>query len=520
MAERYLLVMRGIRKAFGPAVALDGVELRVRPGEIHGLLGGNGAGKTTLMNVLFGLYRADAGEILVRERPVHIRSPREAMSLGIGMVHQQFLQVPTFTVIENIVLGTALPNRPLMDLAGARENVRALTERFGLSLDLEALLAGLPMGVRQRVEIVKALYRGVELLILDEPTTMLTPQQVDALFSSLKVMVQSGLSVIFITHKLREVLAVSDRITVLRNGRSVATFAREEASEQGLVRAMVGQAVNVEQSLLFARGQHELTLAQTGERARLELEDLGVPDADGQPALEGWSLSVREGEVLGVAGVAGNGQHALAEALMAVRPRQGRLRLDGADVSSLPTRELLARGLAYVPENRWEDGSLARASVAHNLILGSQRRPPFSQGRFLNWGSIRTQAQRLITDFNIQTRSPEALAGDLSGGNLQRVMLARALALEPRVLILHSPTQGLDIASIEFIYQQVVKRKRAGCSTLLISENLDELFLLCNRVVIIYRGRMAGTLERGQFDPYAAGRLMSGIAAPAGQAVA
>jgi simple sugar transport system ATP-binding protein len=368
------------------------------------------------------------------------------------------------------------------------------------------------MGVRQRVEIVKALYRGVKLLILDEPTTMLTPQQVDALFHSLKVMVQAGLSVIFITHKLREVLAVSDRITVLRNGRSVATLTRAEASEHGLVWAMVGQEVDVEQSLLFARGEHEAALAQTGERARLEMEDLSATDPEGRPALEAWSLTVREGEIVGVAGVAGNGQHALAEALMAVRPRRGRVRLDGADVSGLSTRDLLARGLAYVPENRWEDGSLARASVADNLILGAHRRPPFSAGRFLNWRAIRSRAQALIAEFNIQTRGPEAIAGDLSGGNLQRVMLARALAQEPKVLILHSPTQGLDIASIEFIYRQLLKHKRSGGSTLLISENMDELFLLCNRVAVIYRGRIAGMLERGRFDAYAAGRLMSGMA--------
>ncbi len=508
-----LLLMRGIRKAFGPVVALDGVDLRIQRGEIHGLLGGNGAGKTTLMNVLFGLYRADAGEIHVRGRPVQVRSPREAMALGVGMVHQQFLQVPTFTVAENIILGTRLRNLPALDLAGPRQRIRQLAEQFGLALDPDARLEGLPMGVRQRVEIVKALYRGVELLILDEPTTMLTPQQVDALFGSLRAMVQAGLSVIFITHKLREVLAVADRITVLRNGRSLATVDRAAASEQGLLKAMVGQEVDIAGSVLFARAEHEADLAHVGEAVRLQVDGLTAADPAGSPALDDWSLSLRQGEVVGVAGVAGNGQHALAEALMAIRPRRGRVLLDGADVTALPTRDLLARGLAYVPENRWDDGSLARASVAHNLILGAHRRRPFSDGRFLDWRAIRERATALIAEFNIQTRGPEAVAGDLSGGNLQRVMLARAFSQDPKLLILHNPTQGLDIPSTEFVYRQLLQRKRSGQATLLISENLDELFLLSNRLAVIYRGRLAGVLERGQFDPYAVGRLMSGVGA-------
>jgi simple sugar transport system ATP-binding protein len=277
---------------------------------------------------------------------------------------------------------------------------------------------------------------------------------------------------------------------------------------------MVGEAVNVERSLLFARGQHEAALAQVGDAARLELEEVSALGPDGRPALEGWSLALRAGEIVGVAGVAGNGQHALAEALMGIRPRAGRVRLDGEEVSHLGTQALLAHGLAYVPENRWDDGSLARASVAHNLILGAHRRPPFSAGGLLDWRAIRGRAQALIRDFNIQTRGPDAVAGDLSGGNLQRVMLARAIAMEPKVVILHSPTQGLDIASIEFVFQQLLQRKRAGAAALLISENLDELFLLCNRVVVIYRGRMAGVLERGRYDAYAAGRLMSGLGLP------
>jgi simple sugar transport system ATP-binding protein len=519
MPDADLLVMSGIRKSFGPVRALDGVDLRVQPGEIHGLLGGNGAGKTTLMNVLFGLYRADAGEIQVAGRPVQVASPRQAMGLGIGMVHQQFLQVPSFTVAENIVLGTPVPNRPTLDLAEPRRKIKELAERFGLALEPDAPLEALPMGVRQRVEIVKALYRGARLLILDEPTTMLTPQQVDGLFASLRAMVQAGLSVIFITHKLREVLAVADRITVLRHGRSVATLPRAEASEQALVQAMVGGEVDVAGSVIFARGAHEAEIAASGDQARLEMEAVSVPDAGGRPALDDWSLAICQGEILGVAGVAGNGQHALAEALMAIRPRHGRLRLDGADISALSTAQLLARGVAYVPENRWDDGSLARASVAHNLILGAHRRPPFSRGAFLDWAAVFTRARSLIAEFSIQTRGPEATAGDLSGGNLQRVMLARAISQEPKLLILHNPTQGLDIPSTEFIYRRLLDRKRAGGATLLISENLDELFLLSTRLAVIFRGRLVSLLERGQFDAYQVGRLMSGIEADEAQPV-
>lgn len=507
-----LLEMKGVRKTFGSLVALDNVDLDVRRGEIHGLLGGNGAGKTTLMNVLFGLYKADAGSIQVDGRAVQIRSPRDALQHGIGMVHQQFLQINAFTVAENIVLGTNLANRPTMNLAQPRQRIRELSERFGLSLDPDARLETLPMGVRQRVEIVKALYRGVKVLILDEPTTMLTPQQVDDLFRSLRAMVEAGLSVIFITHKLREVLSVCERITVLRHGRSVVTLARENATEDQFVKAMVGDEMDVEHSMLFAHQGIEDQRVRVGERTLLRVQGLSVDDKEGTPVLKDWSFALHAGEVLGIAGVAGNGQHELAECLMGLRaPSRGTIALDGTDITRLPTADRLAGGIAYVPESRWDDGLLPKATVAQNLILGAQRQISGGNGIFLNLGAIRRTAADLITAFKIKTGGPDDTAANMSGGNIQRMMLARAFARDPKLLILHNPTQGLDIPSIEAIYTRLLDHQRRGMATLLISENLDELFLLCNQIAVIYRGQLIDMLERHEFDAYAVGRLMSGV---------
>ena len=511
-SESTLLEMRGVRKTFGSVVALDNVTLNVKRGEIHGLLGGNGAGKTTLMNVLFGLYKADAGEIAVDGRVTQVRSPREAIGLGIGMVHQQFLQVNSFSAAENIVLGTPLSNRPTLDLTIPKQKIRALSEKFGLLLDPDATLESLPMGARQRVEILKALYRDAKLLILDEPTTMLTPQQVDSLFNSLRAMVKSGLSVIFITHKLREVLTLCERITVLRNGKSVITLAREEATEDTFIKAMVGEEMNIGQSLLFAKSGYEAEIAQVGSKELLKVDGLSVEAASEEnQAISDLSFTIREGEILGVAGVAGNGQHELAESLMRIRPCKGKVIFDGAEMTVLATRDLLARGIAYVPENRWDDGLLPKATVAQNLILGSHRNLPYSNGLMLNLGAILKRSQELIDEFKIKTESPHALAANLSGGNVQRMMLARAFSQNPKLMIVHNPTQGLDIPSTEFVYNKLLERKRTGMATLLISENLDELFLMCNRVAAIYRGRIVGVLERGQFDAYRVGRMMSGL---------
>ena len=506
-----LLTMQGITKRFGAVTALDGVDLEIAHGEIHGLLGGNGAGKTTLMNILYGLYKPDSGQILVDGQPLACRSPRDAIATGIGMVHQQFLQVSHFTVTENIVLGAPLPNRPTLDLSAPKARIRDLAEHFGLPVDPDAQIHQLPMGIRQRVEILKALYRGAKILILDEPTTNLTPQEVDGLFASLHAMVADGLSVVFITHKLREVLDACHRISVLRHGRNVLTLEKEGATEQSLVEAMVDEELDVEESLLFAGDDQADFLAAPGEATTIRLADLTI-GTGAQAELKNCSLSVREGEILGIAGVAGNGQLALAESALGLRTiERGIAQLGDRSIGEMSTRELWAAGIAYIPEDRWQDGSLPTASVAQNLILGSHRRAPYSDGRFLRWRQVLQTARQLIDEFQIHTQGPNDTAGNLSGGNIQRLMLARAFARQARLLIAHNPTRGLDIPSIEFVYAKLLERQEQGMATILISENLDELFLLSHRIAVLCNGELMGILDRGHYDRYLLGRMMSGV---------
>ena len=506
-----ILELRGMRKTFGPILALDGAEMALRGREIHGLLGGNGAGKTTLMNVLYGLYRAEAGEVLLDGRPVHIRSPRDALRHGIGMVHQHFLQVESFTVAQNIVLGTPAAGGVILDLAAAEARILDLADRFGLAVDPRARTTELPVGIRQRVEILKALYRDARILILDEPTTNLTPQEVDSLFASLRAMVRDGISVVFITHKIREALNVCDRISVMRHGRTVLTMRREEATEEALVRAMVGEEVDVRQSLLF-RGRRIEELPPPSDHVVLRVDHLAVVAREGVPRVQDCSLEVRGGEILGVAGVAGNGQRELVESLIGARPiAGGRVWIDGEDLTGAETAQLLARGVTYIPEDRLQDGFLPRGSVTHNLILGFHRRPPYSRGGWLDWGAAVGVARRLIQEYQIRTPGPEEAAVNLSGGNIQRLMLARAFSHPCRLLVAHNPTRGLDVPSTEFVFGKLLERRRQGVAILLLSEDLDELLLLCDRIAVLYRGRIVGTLRRDHFDRYEIGRMMSGV---------
>ena len=511
MPNEILLDMQKVSKRFGTVVALDGVDLTIQKGEVHGLLGGNGAGKTTLMNILYGLYQSDSGQVMLDGERIATQSPRDAIRSGIGMVHQQFLQINRFSVTENIVLGTDLRNWPKMDLEPVKETIRTLARRFGLPVDPDAHISDLPMGVRQRVEILKALYRGVKVLVLDEPTTNLTPQEVDDLFESLRVMVDDGLSVIFITHKLREVLEVCDRISVLRRGTNVLTMDRQDATEEALVNAMVGTDLDVEASIIFAPQRLDPLFEQMDQKAVLELDDLTV--GEGQLiGLKGCSLTLQAGEILGVAGVSGNGQLELIEGVLGLQPViKGRVVLTGIDVSELETHQILKRSVAYVPEDRWQDGFLPTANVAQNLILGQHRQPPYSDGRLLHRPVIYDRSADLIEEFDIKTPGPQDTAGNLSGGNIQRVMLARAFARSVDLLLLHNPTRGLDIPSTEFVYNKILERKQEGMGTLLISENLDELFLMSNRIVVLSQGEMMGELARGAFDRYALGRMMSGV---------
>ncbi|OUZ10421.1 hypothetical protein BHE97_07525 [Aeromicrobium sp. PE09-221] len=522
------LSMRGIVKEFGPVRALDRAELEVAPREIHGLLGGNGAGKTTLMNVLYGLYRADAGTIAIDGAEVVIASPKDAIDAGVGMVHQSFLQIDSYTVTENIVLGTKLPGPAWrLDLSDPREQVAELSSRFGLHVDPEAIVEDLPVGVRQRVEILKALYRGVGTLILDEPTTNLTPGEVDELFRSMRTMVDEGLSVILITHKIRETMAACDRMTVMRDGRRIATVRREETDAEALAAIMVGRDIDegVPEAAVIATGvvedlENVADVVESAEPLRpdpvdsgaVRIEDLRVRNDHGVEAVRGLSLSMSRGEILGVAGVAGNGQVEFAEAVAGVRqPESGRVSIRGTDLVGRPTREWLAAKVAYVPEDRDGDGVLPTMTVAENLVLGSQRSADIRRGGLIDWKAARQKAAEAIATYSIRANGPNALAGDLSGGNIQRVILARAFAHEPSLLILHNPTRGLDLRSTQFVYEQVHAATAAGCSVLLLSEDLDELVALSDRLVTIYNGEFVGEWARGAVDQVAVGQSMAGV---------
>jgi general nucleoside transport system ATP-binding protein len=517
------LTMSGVSKSFGPVRALVDADLELAAGEVHGLVGGNGAGKTTLMNVLYGLYHPDAGEIRVEGREVHIRSPRDAIGLGIGMVHQHLLQVSSYSVVENVVLGTSGGSGGLRKAA---RRIEELSERFGLAVDPRARTDRLSVGARQRVEILKVLYRGARVVILDEPTTNLTPQEVDDLFASLRVIVAEGTSIVFISHKVREVLAICDRISVMRDGRRLTTVQRSATDATGLASLMVGELAAESSSDVAATlglvavgevvpddGAAAPQVAEPAAAApRLIVSDLVVHNDQGVPAVRGVDLAVGAGEVLGVAGVAGNGQVELAEALAGVRAvHAGTVAVDGTDLAGAQTRRWLTSGVAYVPEDRHRDGILGAASVTDNLLLGSQRSPGYRRAGLLDWRKVREHSQATIESYAIKTPSSEAPAGNLSGGNIQRLVLARAFGREPSVLVLQNPTRGLDLRSTSFVYDRVHEARDRGCAVVLISEDLDELSLLADRIVVLYSGEVVGESRRGDYDAYSLGRLMAGV---------
>jgi len=508
------LELRNIRKVFDKTVALDSVSLSVYPGEIHGLLGGNGAGKTTLMNILYGLYRKDEGEIVFHGKKLNIQGPRDAIDHKIGMVHQHFLQIGNYSVLENIVLGTDVAHPGTMNLAEEAKKIIELGKRFSLTIDPHAEVDALPVGTRQKVEILKALYRGVEVLILDEPTTNLTPQEVDDLFDSLRVIVNEGRSIVFITHKLREVLHVCDRITVLREGRNITSLTRQEASEEIFVRAMVGDQMNIENSVYFSHRTQANTAVDVTATPALVLEKVTLKTKEGVSRLNNVDLRVGSGEIFGVAGVAGNGQRELAECVTGVViPTEGTVIFDGKDVTQKAVCDRLAMGVAYIPEDRLHDGFLPKANVAQNLILGYHRQEPYCNRGLIRWNTVFDKVREYITEYKIKTNGPEDPGGNLSGGNIQRVMIARAFSMNGKLLVAHNPTRGLDIPSMDFVYQKLLDRKAEEAATLLISEDLDELLLICDRIAVVYRGQIVGILNRNEFEKYAIGRLMSGIQA-------
>lgn len=496
------LSMRGISKAFPGVQANDQIDFDLERGEIHVLLGENGAGKTTLMNILYGLYRADAGQIYLNGREVHIATPSDAIAQGIGMVHQHFMLVPVFTVTENTMLGVESTRYGLfLRQEEAAQRIRDISEEYGLEVEPEAYIKDIPVGVQQRVEIIKALYRQADILILDEPTSVLTPQEAEELFQVMRSLVDEGKSIIFITHKLKEVFAVADRITVLRDGHVVGTTTPGKATEAMLAEMMVGREV-----ILTV----EKEAPEVGEIV-LEVEDLWVLDDRGLPVVNGVSLQAKAGEILGIAGVQGNGQTELVEALTGLRSTaRGRVRILGTDTTHASPREILEKGVGHIPEDRHKHGMVLSYPIADNLVLSTYYQAPFAHGMVIDGEAIDDNGRKLIAEFDIRTPSEYALAGTLSGGNQQKLIVAREFSRPIKLLISAQPTRGLDVGSIEFIHQKLIERRDAGTAILLVSVELDEVMALSDRIAVIYEGEIVETLPIAEATREGLGLLMAG----------
>ena len=482
-----ILEVRGLTKTFPGVVANEDVDFTLHEGEVHCLLGENGAGKSTLMNAVFGLYQPDAGQILLRGAPVQFASSRDAIAHGIGMVHQHFQLIPVFTVAENVILGNEMRKGPLLDLDGARSRINELGRRYGLHIDPDALVGDLSVGEQQRVELVKALFREADILILDEPTAVLTPGEVDDFFGVVRNLIDQGKSIVFITHKLREVLAVADRITVLRGGRVVGDADPAEATQQSLATLMVGRDVSFTIDKVPAE-PGDVVLRATG---------LSVADDRGVVTVNGLDLEVRAGEVFGIAGVEGNGQRELVEALVGMRASVGgSVEIEGHDVTHATPREILDLNVAHVPEDRGKHGVVGAFSVADNLVLNRYWRAPFARRGLRQEDAIDREATELVEHFDIRTPGIRVPVDNLSGGNQQKVIIARELTGDVTLLVVAQPTRGLDVGSIEFIHRRIIEMRDQGVAVLLVSAELDEVLSLSDRIGVIYRGALVGVFPR------------------------
>jgi general nucleoside transport system ATP-binding protein len=499
------LELRGIVKIYGDLRANDGVDLVVKWGQVHALLGENGAGKSTLMNVVYGLTSPDSGEIVFDGKPVSIHAPQDAIALGIGMVHQHFMLIPPLTVAENIILGHEITRpRGWINVDGAARAVTELSARYGLDVPPRARVEELSVGVQQRVEILKALYRGARLLILDEPTAVLTPQETKGLFEIVGNLIREGNAVIFITHKLAEVMEIADQITVMRRGKVVDSTTPKESSQADLARMMVGRPVLL---------RVEKPPARPGE-VRLKVADLVVADDRRQVVVDGVSLEVRSGEIVGIAGVEGNGQNELVDAISGLRTAKGgHVFIGGREFTRRSTRIRLREGLSIIPADRHKEGIILELPIADNLVLEDYDRIPFARWIVRRLRAVTEYAKGLIKQFDIRASGPEAPAGSLSGGNQQKVVVARELGTEPMVLVACQPTRGIDVGSIEFIHQQIVAQRDKGLAVLLVSSELDEVLSLSDRIAVIYRGRIVAVVDGADADRDRIGLLMAGGAA-------
>ena len=500
------LELRSVTKRFGTLVANDRINLVVEPGEIHALLGENGAGKSTLMNVLYGLYQADEGQILLDGVEQNFKGPGDAMGAGIGVVHQHFMLIPVFTVAENVVLGNE-PTKALgfLDLDAARKKVRELSDRFGFDVDPDAIVADLPVGVQQRVEIIKSLIRDAKILVLDEPTAVLTPQETDELMQIMRDLAASGTSIIFITHKLREVQAVSNKITVIRQGKVVGE-AKPTSSASELATMMVGREVDL---------KVDKNPPNIRENFELSVEDIHVEDDRKHLAVDGVSFRVRAGEVLAIAGVQGNGQTELAEAILGLRPvikGRGAINLGDKYIDGLSVRKRLESGIGYVPEDRKKDGLVSEFTIAENLMLNGSYGKPFAKGVAIDFASRDRIADQLIKAFDVRTPSASTQAQKLSGGNQQKVVVARELSRDVKLLIASQPTRGVDVGSIEFIHERIIAERDEGKAVLLISTELDEVLALADRIAVMYRGKIVGIVD-ANVSRETLGKMMAGVAA-------
>jgi len=496
-----IIRMNDIVKRFPGILANDKVSLEVEEGEIHCLLGENGAGKSTLMNILYGLYHHDSGEIYLRGKKVEYSGPGDAIKNGIGMVHQHFMLIPVFTVLENLILGTEPVKGISIDVARSERELSEISKKYGMDVNLRACVKDISVGMQQRVEILKLLYRGAEIMIFDEPTAILTPQEIEELYKVMRSLREKGKTIIFITHKLKEVMEISDRVTVLRDGRVIQVVDTKSTKTRYLARMMVGREV------LFATERPEM---EPGAEI-LRVEDLRAKDKRGNMALKGLSLSVRQGEIVGIAGVDGNGQTELVELLTGLRKSEsGSIFLGGKEMRHKNSKEFLKAGTAHIPEDRLLRGLILDFPLYENMVLGFEDEKPFARGIFLDFKRVREWAAKLVAAFDVRTPNVGVLAGTLSGGNQQKAVLAREFARNPKILVASQPTRGLDVGAIEFIHQQIMNAKKQGKGVLLVSLDLGEIMNLSDRILVIYEGKIIAEFQAGKATEAEIGFMMAG----------